>query len=488
MTHRTMTIGVGVATMAALTTTSLAYPPTAEEMEEVRQRVAELEQQLEGEPEATEDEAGEGLQLTFRRHDTLPRRAQVHSLDGRRQPFDQRGVEIGRVDDIRFNLGFHVVGRGQWMRQSDTYVYDGTDFTEPSSLSPGMQTGFANVDFQLDIGGDIELFFDGLFATQRHPTRFWGHQGYFYIRQMPEDSPLAAFNNVFEYIDVKAGNFYIDFGNEVHRRSLNADVQRNPLIGNSIVTPHGVEPGLEIIHKGDLDGHNYGLMVGAGTGAPEEDFHRDRSFSFRGKAWFEPDESIQIAGSFYHVDHGDDVDRGSNLFRRERLGAPYASVWNFGDDDSGSGEGPGQVRIGDGRRVTAGQGDLNWDITDRLFLNSHVGMVNASGADPSDETGTERWWYYGADLTFYLTEDVYIAGRYSEANSRKFLTSDNTGRVGRAQIGGGVWLTERLLFKTEYVYQGATGFNEGTRGVSANVDIGQDPSFQGVIFEASYSF
>ena len=503
MSRTPIGVGITVVTLVFLTTSAIAYSTTAEEVQELRERVEELEQQLAddteasdtvagdtevGEDEVGEDETGEGLELTLRPHDTLPRRAQVHSRAGRREPFEPRGAEIGRINDIRFNLGFHVVGRGQWMTQSDTFVHDGTAFSEPRSLSPGMQTGFANVDFQLDIGGDIELFFDGLFATQRHPTRFWGHQGYFYIRQMPENTPLAAFNNIFEYIDVKAGNFYVDFGNEIHRRSLNADVQRNPLIGNPIVTPHGIEPGLEIIHKGDFDGRYYGVMAGAGTGAPEQDFGRDRRFSVRGKAWFEPNETVQVAGSFYHVDHGETVDRGSNLFRRERLGTPYSSVWNFGDDDSGSGEAPGQVRIGDGRRVTAGQADLNWDITDRLFLNSHFGFVNASGADPSYRTGTERWLYYGADTTFYVTDDIYIAGRYSEANSRKFLTSDNTGRVGRAQLGGGVWLTDRLLLKTEYVYQYSTGFNEGTRGVAGNVDVGQDPSFHGAIFEASYSF
>lgn len=450
------------------------------ELERLRQRIDVLEQQQK-----------EDRQQAIPERDS-PERIRsgpsIHSLAGRPQPFDQRGVEIGAIDDTRFNLGFHVVGRGQSFKQSGVRIYDGGTWTTPDSIGPGMQTGWGNIDFQLDIGGDIEVFFDLLIATQRHPTRTWGHQGYFYIRQMPEDSFLAPANRLFEFVDIKAGNFNPNFGNDIHRRSINADVQRNPLIGNPLVSPQGVEPGLEIIHEGEINGRNFGLMVGGGIGAPEQDFNSDRKFSVRGKGWFAPQENLELAYSIYHVDHGDDVDRGTNLFRRERLGSAYSSVWNLHNDDSGSGEGPGQVRLGDGRRLTAQQGDLSWDITDRFFANAHLGYANASGADPSNQTGTEKWLYYGTDLTYYVTDDVYVSGRYSEANARRFLESDNTGYLSRLQAGIGFWIADGFLLKVEYVYQEARGFNDGTRGISGNVDVGANPSFQGGILELSYSF
>lgn len=415
-----------------------------------------------------------------------------HSRHDRQAPFEPRGFEIGSIDDVSFRMGLHTVGRAQWFSQRNVEVWDGDAddpaFVEAPSIGPGMQTGWANIDFQLFIGDDIEMFFDGLFATQRHPTRFWGHQGYLYIRQLPDNISPAFADALFRYVDIKAGNFYVDFGNEVHRRSLNADVQRNPLIGNPIVTPHGVEPGIEIIHRGEIGGSAYGTMIGGGIGAPEEDFHRDRKFSVRGKQWIDPITELQLAASFYHTDHGSGTDRGSNLFRRERLGTPYSSVWNLLDDDSSSGEAPGQVRIGDGRRLTAGQVDANWDITEQLFFNAHSGFTNASGADPSIESGTERWVYYGADLTHYLTDALYVAGRYSEGNARKFLTARNTGRVGRSQLGVGVWITPNILMKAEYVYQKAWGFNEGSSGVAGRVDVGQNPEFHGATTEISVSF
>ena len=458
------------------TGTTTIHAQESDELEQLRQRIDVLEQEQEG-------------GLTLRRDDRPRSGPFVHSLAGRPQPFDQRGLEIGAIDETRLNFGFHVVGRGQWFDQNRVRVDDGDgNWEEPANLGPGMQTGWGNLDFQLDIGGDIEVYFDLLIATQRHPTRTWGSQGYFYIRQLPEDSFLAPANTLFEFIDIKAGNFNPNFGNDIHRRSINADVQRNPLIGNPVVSPQGVEPGLEIIHEGQINGRDFGLMAGGGIGAPEQDFNNDRKFSTRGKGWFSPLDDLELAYSIYHVDHGDEVDRGTNLFRRERYGSAYSSVWNLHDDDGGSGEGPGQVRIGDGRRLTAMQGDLSWDITDRFFANTHFGHANASGADPSDQAGKEKWFYYGADLTYYLTNDVYVAGRFSEANARRFLESDNTGRVSRLQGGVGLWILDGLLIKTEYVYQEARGFNEGTRGVAGNVDVGQNPSFHGGIVELSYSF
>lgn len=454
--------GAGIATVHA---------QDSNELEQLRQRIDVLERQQEE-------------RFSFQRDDQPRSGPWVHSLAGRPQPFDQRGAEVGAINNTRLNLGFDVVGRGQWFNQSNVRVFDGGTWKEPESVGPGMQTGWGNINFQLDVGGDIEVYFDLLIATQRHPTRTWGGQGYFYIRQMPEGSFLAAFNHLFENIDIKAGNFNPNFGNDIHRRSINGDVQRNPLVGNPIVSPQGVEPGVEIIHEGQ----NYGLMVGGGIGAPEQDLNSDRKFSVRGKGWFTPQEGLELAYSIYHVDHGDDVSRGTNLFRRERYGSAYSAIWNLHNDDSGAGEGPAQVRIGDGRRLTAMQGDLSWDISDRFFANAHFGHANASGADPSNETGTEKWFYYGTDLTYYVLDDIYVVARYSEANARRFLSGDNTGTVGRLQGGLGFWIADGLLMKTEYVYQKARGFNEGTRGVAGNIDVGQNPSFHGVIVEASYSF
>ena len=433
----------------------------------------------------------------------------MHSLEGRLQPFDRRGATIAETDNIEFNFGFHFIGRGQYLTQDDVRSFDGDEWFTPTDMGFGMQTGFGNLNWQLLIGeGDIEVFFDAFLATQRHPTRTWGHNGYIYLRSFPDDLPLAVMNPLLEHVDLKVGNFYPDFGNTVHYRTLNADAVRNSLIGNPIVSPHGVEPGAEVIHRGD----RYGVMVGAGIGAPEEDFHEDRSLSLRTKAWLSPLEGTELAYSLYTVSHDEGVDRGTNLHRRERLGSSYADVWTPGFSDGGGGEGPGQVRIGDGVELTTHQVDAHWDVTDRTFVNGHFGYIDATESGYQTAlTGDEEWLYYGADVTQYLGESVYLAGRYSAANAREldYSASDpdvlavdpanavTDGTIDRWQLGFGIWVTDRMLVKTEFVRQAASGFDAlevdatgeaGLQGISGQTDVSLDPTFDGLIFELSYAF
>ncbi len=400
------------------------------------------------------------------------------------ETLNHNGIEIANVNNISFHLGLHTVARFQALSQENVFVLSGGEFREPVEMGPGAQTSFANLEFRINLGDDITVFFDGLLATQRHPSTWWGGNGYIYFRRLPENSFLSVFNGIFNHIDLKVGNFYADFGDEWYRRSMNGDVQRNPLIGTPVVSTMGNEPGFEIIHKRP----RYGLMVGAGTGAPEQDMRDDRGYSFRTKAWVSPIENMYLSGSFYTANHNEGVARGTNLFRRERLGGSYANIWNLYNDNSGDGEGPGQVRIGDGKELDAFQFDLTWRLTNSTHLKAHYGLANASGPNPvyNTDVGTEEWAYYGADITQYIHSSIYLAARYSEANASKF-GDVAAGSVNRLQIGAGAWISDRILMKLEYVSQTAKGWDEGTVGVANFVDVGRDPKFSGIIFEASFS-
>ncbi len=447
-----------------------------------------------------------------------------HSAFDRIEPMQHRGANIATVGELDFNFGFHSIGRVQALSQNDTRALDGDgrgvdpnvghvdSWTNAPDLNPvGMQTGYGQIDFQVVHGDNFEVFFDLLMATQRHPTRAWGHQGFIYFQQMPEGSALEFANGLFEHIDVKAGNFTPSFGNTIDKRTLNADAQRNPLIGYNVVETHGVEPGLEIIHRTD----SYGLLGGAGFGGPEADYVEDRGYSFRAKGWVSPLENMELALSYYTVDH-DGASRGTNLFRRERLGSAYDAIWTPDEGyDGGGSEGATQVRPGDGQKVDAFQVDLNWDILPNLFMNSHFGYVSTSHEEIDNDrwsalVGDEDWYYFGADLTAYLTESIYGSVRYSSAIADELDYRDTPetllavdpsnavtdGSVNRFQAGLGGWLSERMLLKVEYVYQGASGFDAleadvdgeaGLRGVAGHVDVSQEPSFSGIVIEFTYS-
>jgi hypothetical protein len=66
-----------------------------------------------------------------------------------------------------------------------------------------------------------------------------------------------------------------------------------------------------------------------------------------------------------------------------------------------------------------------------------------------------------------------------------YTSSD--GVVHRVQVGGGYWFTRTMLVKAEYAYQWYDDFTPAG-GQVGGIDVWRDPSFNGVIFEASFSF
>ena len=411
-----------------------------------------------------------------------------HTAEAQQPDYDRKGIEIGSTDNITFSMGLHSVGRVQVLTQDNVRVWDGAWVTPDDQLF-GMQTSFANLEFMMNIGdGDIEVFFDGLLATQRHPSQWWGNNGYMYIRHIPGNSFLTAINPLLEVIDIKAGNFFANFGEHQFTRTINADAHRNPLVGNPVMAPLGSEPGMEIYHNGA----GYGLMVGAGIGAPEQDFQEDRKYSFRSKLWLDMIDGIYLSGSFYTVNHGANANRGTNLFRRERHGSSYGGVWNLNNDNSGSGEGPGQARPGDGIELTAWEINGIFTPFEGNKISAFFGQGDATGPNPDDQSsglsGDEKWSYYMVEAQQFLNDNFYLSGRYSNISYSEFITPDNEGDVYRFQGGFGTFVTDNILLKAEYVYQKATGFNPGTTGVVTSVDVGMEPTFQGLILEVGVSF
>lgn len=411
----------------------------------------------------------------------------MSQAEAQKPDYDRKGIEVGSTDNLKFSIGLHSIGRVQILNQDNVRVWNGSDWATPSEKLHGMQTSFANIEFMMIIGdNDIDVFFDGLLATQRHPSQWWGNNGYMYIRNIPGNSFLTAINPLLEHIDIKAGNFFADFGEHQYTRTINADAHRNPLVGNPVMAPLGSEPGMEIYHKGA----GYGLMVGAGIGAPEQDFQENRKYSFRTKLWLDMIDGVYLSGSFYTVNHDAGVRRGTNLFRRERHGSSYGGVWNLNNDNSGSGEGPGQARPGVGRELTAWEVNAIVTLFEGNKISAFFGQGQDLGPDPNNfgQSGDEKWNYYMVEAKQVLNDNFYLSARYSNIDYTEFLSSDNTGNVYRLQGGFGTFITDNILLKAEYVYQAASGFNAGTTGVVTSVDVGQDPSFQGLMLEVGVSF
>ena len=394
-------------------------------------------------------------------------------------------TQIGQAGDMDLYLGLNTVGRPQYLQQSNVFDTVGPNNVVPGALEPGIQTPFGQFLILADFGGAIEVYMDVFIASRPHEDLLQADEGFMLFRQLP--GPFAP---IFDFVHIKAGGFEMDFGDAHYRRSNNADVQRNPLIGNYVIDPREVEIGAEFFNPPGSLPINWLFGVGVGNTG---DFQAHRGWQFHGKLYAETCGGFRPSVSFFRADHAGNptgfpnTGSKSDLFRSNRSGGPYAAVL-------GAGNAPGQILPGNGQDVSAVQVDLSW-FRDTLELYGHFGMfldADTNGSAPG--TPTESWLYYTGEGIYRFTPYMYAAARYSGASALHLVSAlDNTqdvksgGVVHRFQIGGGYWLHDMILAKLEYVYQFYDSFTPDGSQVSG-VDVWRNPTFNGVLMEISFTF
>ncbi|MFA9478133.1 hypothetical protein ACERK3_07455 [Phycisphaerales bacterium AB-hyl4] len=447
------------------------YVPRAEheqlraDMETLRLRLDGVEQQAEQPAAPAEARQRDGFMLDT--GDFKPGWERVR-YDGWMEhgKLDEMSVQIGRGGPIDLYMGLQTAGRLQYLQQRNVEI---NGVGQRGSLSPGFQTAWGSVDFLADLyDGGLEVYFDLYLSSPTSADKLQGHEGYMIMRHIP-GTEGTLLGNLFEVVNVKAGQFEIDFGDNRYRRTDNARSQRNILIGNHVVDPKTTEIGMEVFNA-EPDVFNW--LVGFGSGSETGGFDPGRGFSTHGKLWANLGD-LRVAGSAYYVDHASDTGVRSNLFRTSRGGGVYQGVL--------TGDSPGQVFAGGGQSVLAFQGDLTWILND-LELYGNVGWVR----DDANAGGRDEWLYYGVEGAYYLTPRMHLAARYSGAAAQRLAGESSSGLVHRGQIGGGYWLYDTVLVKAEYVHQLYDGFSTGQR--VSGVDAWNDPSFTGFMMEVSFGF
>lgn len=381
------------------------------------------------------------------------------------------GVQAGADWADRLKFGFNVRGYGQALSQknSDNSLKD---------LDASIGRGFGNIDVWAKVVDGIDIYVE-LYISSRQHAEMYGHEGYMWISKTPpylSELDLPALDSFFENFSIKAGHFEIDYGDAHLYRTDNGEVQRNPLVGNFIVDPNTDEAGFEIRTK---PGRPYGMTMGFTNGSENERFTTDQGIALYGKIYAEPQESIRLSLSAYTVDHSESNATSGNassaLFSGNRSGGPYAAV-------IGPTSEPGQIAPGSGEEVFAWQTDVRLDMG-RTIARGHYGVIK----DEDAVRAREGWKYYSAEVQYdLLPERSYLAARYSRADADEINSVASSGRIGRAQVGGGIWLTKDILAKLEYVDQRFKKFAAGTTvdGIAA----GKDPKFSGLSLEFSAKF
>jgi predicted porin len=305
------------------------------------------------------------------------------------------------------------------------------------------------------------------------------------LHGVPENlQSLKFLEPVLDRVDIKAGHFLVDFGDNKDHRSNNAMVQKNPLVGNFVVDPNIVSIGMQVSSKPNT---RLGWLLGVNNGTTTEDWSVGRGFAVNGKVFFSPIPSLRASASYMTADQSDNPNKsggGSQLqmFTGNRSGERYAGVM-------GGGQAPGNVFPQGGEKFSAAQVDLTYEATALpIKFYGHLGRtqdkdINGTGVGTPEET----WNYYAADAVYNLTPALYAAARYSTASTQRLAGRATDGQVNRIQVGGGLWLTRNMLMKLEYVTQKYDGFRQPDM-VNNNIQAWRDPAFNGFVAEVSFAF
>jgi len=390
----------------------------------------------------------------------------------------QAQLKISDSETSKLFITLDTVGTAQALQQNNVFDPKGADM---GKLSAGMQTAYGDLGFlgQLGKKQEIEVYFDLYLASRNHPSQTYGNQGYLLVKDVPENlQSLSFLRPMFRHVDLKAGAFLVDFGDQQDWRSNNAKVQKNPLVGNFVVDPNFVSVGVQAMSKPGRFG-----WVGAITnGTNTEDFTTGRGYAFNGKIYAYAIKPLRLSGSFYRVNHEESVTSRATLFSGNRSGERYGAVL-------GGGQAPGDVLPNTGKDLTAYQGDVTFDDAKvPVKLYAHYGTTRDTDVNgPAPGTPEERWSYYAAQAMYKFNAATYAVARYSAANADQISGVTSNGRVSRIQVGGGLWITRNMLAKIEYVTQKYSRFGAGVV-LNNGVAAWRNPSFKGFISEVSFSF
>ena len=360
------------------------------------------------------------------------------------------------------------------------YLKEDNDLHNLPTVPWGFQSARGNLNFSAHVADGINIFFNAFLSSNHHVGQWYDDEGYITISKLPESADVLGLNNsIFKYVTLKAGFIPVDYGLWWEIRSDNADVQRNPLIGNYIVDANDVEPSVELKTKPAL----FNALVAFGNGTTTGDFTPGRGNEVNAKVWLDMNKKFDLAASIYRsnqANNGTGYPTGgstTDLYAGNRSGSQYSGI--FGDNPEA-----GDIAPEAGQNVTAYQFDGYYNaLPFKVFgMYGYTKDADINGSAPG--TPQESWSYYGGDITYYLTPALYVAGRYSAASSSMYKginVSANLVNANRIQIGAGVWVTKTMLLKLEYV-------NQQYKNFPVSSGYGNNARFHGFTTQFSVAF
>jgi len=362
-----------------------------------------------------------------------------------------------------FKLYWGAAFTQQWqdLIQSNSYMANGSNGL--TDIGPGFNLATANLylDAQLAQGMRLHLT---TYLSSRHHSEAWVKGGYLRVDALPM-LHSDVIDNIMQYVTLKIGHMEINYGDAHFYRSDNANALYNPLVGNYLMDSFTTEVGTEIyvMNSGFL-----GMLgISGGQLHPDVANPAGRAPSVYGKLGYDSkvgdDTRIRLTGSFYHNNYK------THLYHGDRAGSRYYDIL-----DAGAWSGRVEPRFSNGYTS--------------FMINPYVqvGGLNVFGVIESTKertvngNGGNSAQQYAVDVQYFISPQVYLAGRYNVVTGDLLNASSSSAQVNRVQFGAGWFMTKNILVKGEYMSQ------EYKKGFTNN--LYQGAKVHGVMVEASIGF
>jgi len=392
------------------------------------------------------------------------------------RPLDRRGLTVfedPKTDTVKFS-GLKVAIGGGFAQefQSLTHstdappnIVNGVNSNALLDVAPGFNTAMANMFVNVQLAPGIRLSLTSYLSSRNH-NETWVKDGYLLIDESPWDVP--ALKKIMEYVTLKVGHFELNYGDARFRRTDGGSSLYNPFIGNLVLDAFTTEIGAE----GYVRVGPWLAMVGAtggeikGQTGPAE----RRSPTYLAKAGFDDqlsdDLRVRLTASSYFTSRS----VKNTLYTGDRAGTHYQDVM-----DNTSNNWSGNIVPFFGSNVAAVVVNPFIKFRDvELFGNFETATGGAA-------TENDRTWRQSAvDVVYRLGGDhAYIAGRWNTANGKLPAITDAVS-VTRLQFGGGLFITDNILAKLEYVRQTYADF--------PTTDVRHGGSFKGLMLQGAVLF
>ncbi|MEX2401148.1 MAG: hypothetical protein WD423_10280 [Rhodothermales bacterium] len=393
------------------------------------------------------------------------------------RPYDQSGINVfedPKADTVAFE-GFNVRWGAAFTQQfqgldhsneADDVIVDGLNVNALPDMGWGFNTATANLnlDAQLADGIRVNLI---TYLSSRHHSEAWVKGGYLSINKLPMLNN-AALDDLMEFVTLRVGHFEINYGDAHFRRTDNGNAMYNPFVGNLIMDSFTTEIGGEVYVRSNglmtmgaiTNGEIKGAVLNPDSRAP----------AFYGKLGFDRELSedlrVRLTGSAYTTAKS----ANNTLFSGDRAGSRYYEVM-------GEGFTSGRVQPGFRSEVTSFQ--INPFVKIRgleLF-----GVIETTSGANAGESDTRTWNQFAAEAIYRFAprEQLFVGARYNTL-SGELAGSGTEVSIDRIQVGGGWFVTSRVLMKLEYVMQNYNDY--------PSTNALHEGEFNGIVIEGVVAF